>query len=66
MAHYVQHVCDTHRLYTKGIPYIGSLYYTAQHVYYYTCTGPHTHSTIHTTLHYTMYIHTSVGYMYNR
>lgn len=40
---------------TKGTPCTGSLYYTAQHVYYYTYTGPHAHSTIHTTL--CTYIH---------
>lgn len=41
----------THIDYTlRGIPCIGSLYYTAQHVYYYTYTGPHEHSTVNTTL----------------
>lgn len=39
----------------KGTLCIGSLYYTAQHVYYYVYTGPHTHSTIHTML--CTYIH---------
>ena len=34
---------------------IGSPYYTAQHVYYYTYIGPHAHSTTHTTLY--TYIH---------
>ena len=46
-------------LYTQAIHkdtlYTGSLYYTAQHVYYYVCTGPLAHSTIHTTLY--IYIH---------
>ena len=31
------------------MPCIGSPYYTAQHVYYYTYTGPHAHNTVHTT-----------------
>lgn len=39
----------------KGTPCTGSLYYTAQHVYYYVYIGPHAHSTIHTTL--CTYIH---------
>ena len=55
MAYYVQYVCDTHRLYTKGIPCTGSPYYTAQHVYYYTYTEPRAHSTVHNTLY--TYIH---------
>ena len=46
-------------LYTQaihyGTPCTGSLYYTTQHVYYYVYTGPHTHSTAHTTL--CTYIH---------
>lgn len=46
-------------LYTQaihyGIPCTGSLYYTAQYVYYYVYTGPHVHSTVHTTL--CTYIH---------
>lgn len=40
---------------TKGIPCTGSLYYTAQHVYYYTYTRPHEYSAIHTML--CTYIH---------
>lgn len=39
----------------KGTLCTGSLYYTAQHVYYYVCTGPHAHSTVHTIL--CTYIH---------
>lgn len=35
--------------------YTGSPYYTAQHVYYYTYTRLHVHSTVHTTL--CTYIH---------
>lgn len=46
-------------LYTQaihyGTPCTGSLYYTAQHVYYYVYTGPHVHNTIHATLY--TYIH---------
>lgn len=46
-------------LYTQaihyGTPCTGSLYYTAQYVYYYTYTGPRVHSTVHTIL--CTYIH---------
>lgn len=46
-------------LYTQaihyGTSYTGSPYYIAQHVYYYTYTGPRAHSTVHTIL--CTYIH---------
>lgn len=48
-------------LYTQaihyGTPCIGSLYYTAQHVYYYVYTGPHGHSTTHPYTILCTYIH---------